>query len=59
MLPSSDDKCRIKIAANDYEIVKRASVIEVDGENYKIDSKSSPIGPFSINYVQVMLQRIA
>jgi hypothetical protein len=57
MLPSSDDKCRIKIAKADYEIIKRASVIEVDGENYKVDSKQGPIGPFSITYVQVILQR--
>lgn len=59
MIPSSNDKCRLKIAKADYEIIKRSSVIEVDGENYKLDSKNNQIGPFTINYVEVMLQRIA
>lgn len=58
-IPSSNDNCRLKIRVSDYETLKKASTIEVNGENYKLDSKNNYIGPFSKNYVMVNIQRTA
>lgn len=59
LIPSSNDNCRLKIKVSDYEIIKKASIIEVNGENYKLNSKNNYIGPFSKNYVTITLQRTA
>lgn len=57
--PSSELLCRVKITPDDLETLKKASVIEVDDENYKLDSDAKFIGPFDVttNFVEVWLQK--
>ena len=56
-LPTSENIVRLKVTPTDYETLKKAAVIEVDGENYSLISDDEKIGPFTVNYSQVYLRR--
>lgn len=58
-LPSAEMLCRIKVTAADAETINKASVIEVDGENYSVISDTKAIGPFRVltDFMQIYLKR--
>lgn len=56
-LPTSENIVRLKVTPADHETLKKASVIEVDGDTYSLISDDQKIGPFSVNYHEVWLRR--
>jgi len=56
-LPSSEFLVRLKIHVADLNKVNNASKIEVDGDLYSVISDAKHIGPFSRNYIELMLRR--
>ena len=56
-LPTSENIVRLKVSPADYETLKKAALIEVDGDNYSLITDDEKVGPFTVNYSQVYLRR--
>jgi hypothetical protein len=54
---SSENIIRIKVNYDAKELIKNASVIEVDDERYSLISDAEAIGPFSNTYWKIYLKR--
>ena len=54
---SSENVVRIKVNYDAKELIKNASVIEVDDERYSLVSDAEAIGPFNNPYWKIYLKR--
>ena len=54
---SSENTVRIKVDYEAKELIKNASVIEVDNDRYSVVSDAEAIGPFSNPYWKIYLKR--
>ena len=51
------DHVRIKINSTGYDLIKKASDIEVDGDLFDVVSDASKAGMFSVKYYNILLKR--
>ena len=56
-VPLGEGVVRVKIDETGYNLFKKASNIEVDGEAFRIVSDASKIGPFVVKFYTLYLRR--
>ena len=56
-VPLGEGVVRVKIEAAGYELFKKATKIEIDGEAFRIVSDASKVGPFVIKFYTLYLRR--
>lgn len=56
-VPMGEGSVRVKLEKAGYELFKKASNIEIDGDAFRIVSDASKVGPFVVHFYTIYLRR--
>jgi len=56
-VPMGEGSVRVKLEKAGYELFKKATNIEIDGDAFRIVSDASKVGPFSVHFYTLYLRR--
>jgi len=56
-VPMGEGSVRVKLEKAGYELFKKATNIEIDGDAFRIVSDASKVGPFTVHFYTLYLRR--